>query len=177
MWAAPAPVAVRLVAMPLAGSVGSSTTRHGLDAPYPSGCTKGAPGYDTPPATHVGHDRRHRSARLGQLLRPAVRHRNCAPDPPRPGKPPNDGWAQIKTTSDNGSITLNFEYEEHYTPPTWPSEPDHQGAMEHLDISVDDLAAATDWAVQCGATLAVFQPQNDVRVLLDPGGHPFCLFT
>ncbi len=98
-------------------------------------------------------------------------------DPPRPGKPPNDGWAQIKTTSDNGSITLNFEYEEHYTPPTWPSEPDHQGAMEHLDISVDDLAAATDWAVQCGATLAVFQPQNDVRVLLDPGGHPFCLFT
>ena len=98
-------------------------------------------------------------------------------DPPRPGKPPNDGWAQIKTASDNGSITLNFEYEEHYTPPTWPSKPDHQGAMEHLDISVDDLAAATDWAVQCGATLAVFQPQTNVRVLLDPEGHPFCLFT
>lgn len=98
-------------------------------------------------------------------------------DPPRPGKPPNDGWAQIKTTSDNGSITLNFEYEEHYTPPTWPSRPGHQGAMEHLDISVDDLAAATDWAVECGATLAVFQPQDDVRVMLDPGGHPFCLFT
>ncbi len=98
-------------------------------------------------------------------------------DPPRPGKPPNDGWAQIKTTSDYGSITLNFEYEEHYTPPTWPSEPDRQGAMEHLDISVDDLAAATDWAVECGATLALFQPQDDVRVLLDPGGHPFCLFT
>lgn len=98
-------------------------------------------------------------------------------DPPRPGKPSNDGWAQIKTTSDNGSITVNFEYEEHYTPPTWPSEPDRQGAMEHLDISVDDLAAATDWAVQCGATLAVFQPQTNVRVLIDPGGHPFCLFT
>ena len=49
--------------------------------------------------------------------------------------------------------------------------------MEHLDISVDDLTAATDWAVQCGATLAVSQPQPNVRVLLDPGGHPFCLFT
>jgi hypothetical protein len=27
-----------------------------------------------------------------------------------------------------------------------------------------------------GATLAQVQPQDDVRVLLDPDGHPFCLF-
>jgi len=24
--------------------------------------------------------------------------------------------------------------------------------------------------------LAEFQPQDDVRVLFDPSGHPFCLF-
>ncbi len=29
--------------------------------------------------------------------------------------------------------------------------------------------------MQCGATLADTQPQDDVRVLLDPVGHPFCL--
>ena len=27
-----------------------------------------------------------------------------------------------------------------------------------------------------GATLAGFQPQEDVRVLYDPAGHPFCLY-
>jgi len=27
-----------------------------------------------------------------------------------------------------------------------------------------------------GGTLAAFQPQEDVRVCLDPAGHPFCLY-
>ena len=27
-----------------------------------------------------------------------------------------------------------------------------------------------------GASLAPVQPQTDVRVLLDPAGHPFCLW-
>ena len=30
--------------------------------------------------------------------------------------------------------------------------------------------------VACGATLADVQPQEDVRVHLDPDGHPFCLY-
>jgi len=30
-------------------------------------------------------------------------------------------------------------------------------------------------AVALGATLAGHQPQDHVRVLLDPAGHPFCL--
>jgi hypothetical protein len=49
--------------------------------------------------------------------------------------------------------------------------------MEHLDIKVDDLGAATTWAIECGARLADFQPQDLVRVLYDPAGHPFCLFV
>lgn len=44
------------------------------------------------------------------------------------------------------------------------------------DIAVDDLDAAVGWAVDAGAALAETQPQEDVRVLLDPDGHPFCLF-
>ena len=47
----------------------------------------------------------------------------------------------------------------------------------HLDIEVDDLEAASARARELGATLAEFQPQKDVRVHLDPAGHPFCLWV
>ena len=36
--------------------------------------------------------------------------------------------------------------------------------------------AAAAQAVALGATVAGFQPQEDVRVCLDPAGHPFCLY-
>jgi len=32
------------------------------------------------------------------------------------------------------------------------------------------------WAQAQGARLAEHQPQEHVRVMLDPEGHPFCLF-
>lgn len=96
-----------------------------------------------------------------------------ASEPPLPGEPPEAGWAQIAT----GALSVNFEYERHWTRPVWPAEPGHQTATQHLDIRVQDLAAATEWAVSCGAVLASVQPQDDVRVLFDPAGHPFCLFT
>ena len=70
----------------------------------------------------------------------------------------------------------NLEYEADYVAPTWPSTAGQQ-VQTHLDITVQDLAASTAWAVEAGATLAAFQPQEQVRVLFDPAGHPFCLFT
>ena len=48
--------------------------------------------------------------------------------------------------------------------------------MLHLDIKVDDLEAAVAHALASGARLADHQPRERVRVLLDPAGHPFCLF-
>jgi Glyoxalase-like domain len=54
---------------------------------------------------------------------------------------------------------------------------DHQQMMSHLDIEVRDLAEAVAHALACGATIAEFQPQELVRVLLDPAGHPFCLWV
>ena len=47
--------------------------------------------------------------------------------------------------------------------------------MMHLDVQVGDLDDAAAEAVALGATLAGHQPQDHVRVLLDPAGHPFCL--
>jgi hypothetical protein len=47
--------------------------------------------------------------------------------------------------------------------------------MMHFDFQVGDLDSAVAEAVALGASLASAQPQENVRVLLDPAGHPFCL--
>lgn len=95
---------------------------------------------------------------------------------PAPDEPEEGGWAQIRPPEHTVAPTLNFEYERCYARPVWPSVSGKQTASQHLDIEVDDLDAAVEWAVGCGAVPAEFQPQEDVRVLLDPDGHPFCLF-
>jgi len=98
-------------------------------------------------------------------------------EPAQPGFPPEDGWAQLRPPEGKVGPRLNIEYEAQYTRPVWPSEPGKQHITVHLDIAVSDLAAAVAWAIEAGGVLADFQPQDDVRVLLDPAGHPFCLFT
>jgi hypothetical protein len=47
--------------------------------------------------------------------------------------------------------------------------------MMHFDFQVGDLDSAVADAVALVAKLADDQPQENVRVLLDPAGHPFCL--
>jgi hypothetical protein len=47
--------------------------------------------------------------------------------------------------------------------------------MIHLDIRVDDLDAAVAHALAAGARLAEHQPRSDLRIMLGPAGHPFCL--
>ena len=97
-------------------------------------------------------------------------------DPPDPSDPVRGGWAQIRPPEGEAGPTLNFEYGRHFARPVWPSVPGEQNASQHLDILVTDLEAAVEWAVSQGASPADFQPQDDVRVLFDPSGHPFCLF-
>ncbi|UAL30129.1 VOC family protein [Nocardioides rotundus] len=68
---------------------------------------------------------------------------------------------------------LGFGTVEDYEPPAWPNE--HGSKQFHLDLAVDDLAAAEQACVELGATVADPQPGETWRVLLDPSGHPFCL--
>ena len=75
-----------------------------------------------------------------------------------------------------GGTGLSFQAGPNYRPPTWPERADTQDKMLHLDIKVEDLDAAVEHALACGARLAEHQPQERVRVMLDPAGHPFCLF-
>lgn len=85
------------------------------------------------------------------------------------------GWVTL--TNPGGGEGLSFQEETGHVPPVWPAGPEDQQMMMHLDIQVDDLAAASEYAAGCGATMAVFQPQDNVRVFLDPAGHPFCLWA
>ena len=75
-----------------------------------------------------------------------------------------------------GGTGLAFQSEPGYQTPCWPGSPGEQQMMMHLEIRVDDLALAVEHAVAVGATVAEHQPQEDVRVCLDPAGHPFCLY-
>ena len=56
---------------------------------------------------------------------------------PRPGHPPQDGWAKLRSPEED--MKIEFQWEEHYVPPTWPPIPGQQQMMMHLDIEVDDL--------------------------------------
>jgi catechol 2,3-dioxygenase-like lactoylglutathione lyase family enzyme len=93
------------------------------------------------------------------------------------------GWKAKWTEPDwvllenpGGGTRLSFQTEAGYEPPIWPEQPGEQQKMLHLDIRCDDLQEAGAHALAVGATLADYQPQEDVRVYLDPAGHPFCLF-
>jgi catechol 2,3-dioxygenase-like lactoylglutathione lyase family enzyme len=85
------------------------------------------------------------------------------------------GWVTLRPG--DGGAGLSFQDEPDQPRPTWPAGPDDQQMMMHLDIEVDDLESAGARAASAGAELAEFQPQDGVRVYLDPAGHPFCLWT
>ena len=86
------------------------------------------------------------------------------------------GWATLAPSADHG-YNLAFQQEPNYVRPVWPSEPGRPLMMLHLDLEVDDNEEAVALDVGVGAEVAAFQPQEDVRVLLDPAGHPFCLYV
>ncbi|NYD42427.1 VOC family protein [Nocardioides panaciterrulae] len=107
------------------------------------------------------------------------------------------GWEVTATEPDwvlmrdpAGGVGLSFQAEPAYEPPTWPEQPETQQKMMHLDVRVvpaaggdpcgpagqEALEAAVAVAVAAGGRLAEHQPREDLRVVLDPAGHPLCLF-
>jgi catechol 2,3-dioxygenase-like lactoylglutathione lyase family enzyme len=88
------------------------------------------------------------------------------------------GWVALRDPE--GGRSLLFQAEEWYRPPMWPERPGEQAKMLHLEIQTDDVAAAVAHAVAAGASEAAYQPEDrdpdELMVMLDPAGHPFCLF-
>ena len=95
-------------------------------------------------------------------------------EPARPDEQPEDGWVMLR--SPEGGTGLSFQYDANYLPPDWPAAAGQQQMMVHLDIAVENLDKGVTFAREIGARLSDHQPQDDVRVMLDPAGHPFCLF-
>jgi predicted enzyme related to lactoylglutathione lyase len=87
----------------------------------------------------------------------------------------NDDWMSLREPG--GTARLSFQTETRYRRPVWPATDGTQQMMVHLDIEVDDLQAELARAVEAGAEVADYQPQELVRVCLDPVGHPFCLWV
>lgn len=88
------------------------------------------------------------------------------------------GWVQVRDPA--GGVGLNFQAEEGYRAPAWPEVPHGQDKMLHFEFQVDDLERAIAAVVGAGGAIAPHQPpdrdQRRIRVMLDPAGHPFCLF-
>lgn len=118
------------------------------------------------------------------------------------------GWAVIRSPS--GTRKIEFQREEPFAPPVWPTAEGSQQMGMHLDIAVHGLTPFTtldgfddlsedeqaraltvleaeveqrnremvELGESVGARVAEHQPQwrRGVVVMLDPAGHPFCLF-
>jgi hypothetical protein len=90
------------------------------------------------------------------------------------GKVVADGnWHSVVV---DGEWRLGVQHAPDHVRPEWPNGNPQQ---IHLDLWVDDLAAAHEHAVSLGARLLqpVADPSADeqFQVYADPAGHPFCL--
>ena len=95
------------------------------------------------------------------------------------------GWPEmyrdgefVRLQAPDNPTGIAVQYAEDYIPPVWPSQPEKQQMMAHLDFGVDrkDLQEALDKALHLGARIAETQYGGDEWItLLDPAGHPFCL--
>jgi catechol 2,3-dioxygenase-like lactoylglutathione lyase family enzyme len=89
----------------------------------------------------------------------------------------DEDGAFVTVAPPSGVAYLAVQRSPEYVAPVWPPVDGRQQMMMHLDVEVADLDAAVADASGMGARLADVQPQDDVRVMLDPAGHPFCLYV
>lgn len=94
------------------------------------------------------------------------------------------GWPIWKQDAEGSALDLGegvaylaIQHNPDYVRPVWSAATGRQQMMVHLDFEVTDLEAAVSEALRLGAELPEHQPQENVRVLLDPAGHPFCLYV
>jgi hypothetical protein len=71
-------------------------------------------------------------------------------------------------------LKLAFQRVTRFVPPDWPHG---QAQQAHLDITVSDLRASSDRAVELGGrplTEPIIEDNCVFQVHADPSGHPFC---
>src|SRR4051812_44834411 len=98
-----------------------------------------------------------------------------------------DRWAALRDPAGGLGLGMgigmgvNVQADDDYVRPVWPEQPSAQAKMMHFEIEVQDVEAAVTRALSFGAAQAPWQPPDrdprTLRVLLDPAGHPFCLWS
>jgi len=87
-------------------------------------------------------------------------------------------WGRVRSPEGE---KIEIQHEANFVRPVWPQGPGDQGMQLHLDIWVEDVAAGVAWCLECGGEEAATQPEgrdlDRLRVMLDPAGHPFCLWS
>jgi hypothetical protein len=82
-----------------------------------------------------------------------------------------DDWHRVMV---DGESRVAVQLAPNHVPPDWPDgKPEQQ---IHLDLWVEDFAAAHDRVMSLGAR--VLKPpvgDDNFQVYADPAGHPFCL--
>jgi catechol 2,3-dioxygenase-like lactoylglutathione lyase family enzyme len=90
-------------------------------------------------------------------------------------------WAYLRDPDDPGKMGVNVQAEDWYVPPLWPERVPAQTKMMHFEVQVEDVDAAVVRAVSLGAREAPSQPgdrdASTLRIMVDPAGHPFCLWS
>ncbi|MFT4264650.1 MAG: VOC family protein [Nocardioides sp.] len=100
------------------------------------------------------------------------------PDGFDPGPEDFEDWRTI--VGPNGE-RISFQLADEVTPTTWPDPSVPQ--QLHLDFrvdSVEELAAEHARAIGLGAVVRSDEsedPEEPLRVYVDPAGHTFCIFT
>ena len=88
-------------------------------------------------------------------------------------------WAALREPQ--SGMWLNIQAEDGYLPPVWPEDGSAQAKMMHFEVRVSDVESAVSRATSFGAREARWQPPDRdasrLRVMLDPAGHPFCLWS
>jgi predicted enzyme related to lactoylglutathione lyase len=82
-----------------------------------------------------------------------------------------DDWHRVMV---DGESRVAVQLAPNHVPPDWPDGTPEQ--QIHLDLWVEDFAAAHDRVVSLGAR--VLKPpagDDNFQVYADPAGHPFCL--
>lgn len=78
--------------------------------------------------------------------------------------------------SPEGGTGLGAQLVESFKPPVWPPEKDGADQGAHCDFQVSNLEASVALALKLGAKKADEQFIENLAVMIDPEGHPFCLF-
>ena len=85
----------------------------------------------------------------------------------------DDDWHMVKV---DGRPRIGVQLAPDHQPPQWPHGTPQQ---MHLDLWVDDAAAAHELVLSLGARVLKESEDTDspdtFQVYADPAGHPFCL--